>query len=118
MKNVLLIGGAGYIGTVVASHFLRKGFKVTVLDNFIYNQQFSVLSFMGDPDYKFIMGDMNNQADLEKTVQEGITDVILMAGLVGDPVTKKYPEASDVINEKGIQNCFDFFNNKAIEKMI
>jgi len=118
MKNILLIGGAGYVGTVVTSHFLKKGYKVTVLDNFIYNHQFSILSFAGDPDYKLIKGDMNNQADLEKTLKESITDVILMAGLVGDPITKKYPVESAIINEKGVQNCIDFFNKKGIRKMI
>ena len=118
MKNILLVGGAGYVGTVVTSHLLKKGYKVTVLDNFVYDHQFSILSFAGDPDYKFIKGDMNNNADLEKALKEGVTDVILMAGLVGDPITKKYPEASGIINEKGVQNCMDFFNEKGIGKMV
>ena len=118
MKNILLVGGAGYVGTVVTSHFLKKGYKVTVLDNFVYGNQFSILSFAGDPDYTFIKGDMSKNADLEKTLKEGVTDVILMAGLVGDPITKKYPEASETINEKGVQNCMNFFHNKGIGKMI
>ena len=29
MKNILLIGGAGYVGTVLTSHFLKMGYKVT-----------------------------------------------------------------------------------------
>ena len=118
MKNILLVGGAGYVGTVVTSHLLKKGYKVTVLDNFVYDQHFSVLSFIGGSDYTFIKGDMNNNADLEKTLQDGVTDVILMAGLVGDPITKKYPEASGIINEKGVQNCMNFFNKKGINKMV
>ncbi len=116
MKHVLIVGGAGYVGTVVTSHFLKKGYKVTVLDNFVYNNQFAIQSYLGDPDYTFIHGDMNNTADLEKC--KGITDVILMAGLVGDPITKKYPEVSALINEKGVQNCINFFNNKGLDKLI
>ncbi|MDR1671852.1 MAG: NAD(P)-dependent oxidoreductase [Bacteroidales bacterium] len=118
MKNILLVGGAGYVGTVVTAHFLKKGYKVTALDNFVYGNQFSILSCIGDPAYKFIRGDMSNNADLEKTLKEGITDVILMAGLVGDPITKKYPEQSTVINEKGVQNCMDFFRGKGIDKLV
>ncbi len=105
MKHVLIVGGAGYVGTVVTSHFLKKGYKVTVLDNFVYNNQFAIQSYLGDPDYTFIHGDMNN-------------NVILMAGLVGDPITKKYPEVSALINEKGVQNCINFFNNKGLDKLI
>ena len=58
MKNVLLIGGAGYVGSVITSDFLRKNYKVTVLDNFIYDNQFSATSFISDPNYKIIFGDM------------------------------------------------------------
>jgi nucleoside-diphosphate-sugar epimerase len=118
MKNILLIGGAGYVGTVLSSHFLKKGYKVTVLDNFVYNNQFAITSYVGDTDYKFIPGDMGNDEVLEQTLREGITDVILMAGLVGDPVTKKYPEQSHFINEQNVQKCMDFFENKGIEKLI
>ena len=31
MKNILLIGGAGYVGSVITSQFLKKGYKITVL---------------------------------------------------------------------------------------
>ena len=32
-QNILVVGGAGYIGTVVSDHFLKKGFNVKVIDN-------------------------------------------------------------------------------------
>jgi nucleoside-diphosphate-sugar epimerase len=118
IKNILLIGGAGYVGTVLTSHFLKKGYRVTVLDNFVYHNQFAITPYAGDPDYKFISGDMGNFDVLRQTLTENITDVILMAGLVGDPVTKKYPEQSKIINEQNVQKCMDFFENKGIEKLI
>lgn len=117
MKNVLLIGGAGYVGSIITSHFLKMGYKVTVLDKFVYNNQFSVLAFTGDPDYRIVYGDMNNQNDLDLASQ-GITDVILLAGLVGDPITKKYPSESELINEKGIRSCMDYFSSKNVEKLV
>lgn len=117
MKNVLLIGGAGYIGTVLTSHLLKRGFKVTVLDNFVYQNQFAVHSFLGDPDYCFIYGDLCNFVDLEKA-SRGITDVVVLGGLVGDPITKWYPVESEIINDKGIKTCIDFFKDKSIDKLI
>ena len=117
MKNILLIGGAGYVGTVLSSHFLKKGYKVTVLDNFIYDHQFSIQSYMGDPYYTFIYGDICNTEDLGKAAK-GITDVILLSGLVGDPITKKYPKESEAINDIGVKNCIDFFNQKGIDKLV
>jgi nucleoside-diphosphate-sugar epimerase len=116
-KNILLIGGAGYVGTVITSHFLKRGYKVTVFDNFIYNHFFSVTPYLGDPDYRLVKGDINDNLLLENAM-EGITDVIVLAGLVGDPITKTYPEESYVINEAGIRNCFRIANGRRISKLI
>ena len=107
MKNILIIGGAGYVGTTLTFHLLKKGYKVTVLDNFVYGNQFSIQSYLGDPDYKLVNGDLGNEMDLAK-VSEGVTDVVILGGLVGDPITKTYPEESNAINSIGIKTCIDF----------
>lgn len=112
-----MIGGAGYIGSVMSSHFLKKGYRVTVMDNFIYRHQFSVLPYMGDPDYSFIYGDISKADDLKK-IPGDIDDVVLLAGLVGDPITKKYPAESKIINDRGVKQCMDYFNGKGIGKLV
>ncbi len=117
MKNVLLVGGAGYVGSVLTSFLLKKSYKVTVLDNFIYQNYFSMLPYLGDPDFTLIKGDLCNTSDLEKC-SSGITDVIILGGLVGDPITKNFPNESETINDKGIKTCIDFFDKKGIDKLI
>lgn len=117
MKNVLLVGGAGYVGTVITADFLKKGYKVTVLDNFVYDNQFAIQSFLGDSNYSLVKGDMNNLEDLSRA-SEGINAVVILAGLVGDPITKKYPKESGVINENGVRTCIDFFDDKNVDNLI
>lgn len=117
MKNILLIGGAGYVGTVITSHFLKLGYKVRVLDNFVYQNQDSVQAYLGDENYEFIYGDFGDMSVLDKAT-EGIKNVVFLGGLVGDPITKKYPEASNKINEVGVQACIDYFDNKNIDRLI
>lgn len=117
MKKILIIGGGGYVGTVLTSHLLAKGIKVNALDNLIYDNFFAVQSYLGDPNYQFFKGDMGDTMVLTKA-SAGITDVIILAGLVGDPITKKYPRESGLINEKYIQNCFNFFNGKNLDKLV
>jgi nucleoside-diphosphate-sugar epimerase len=117
MKNVLLVGGAGYVGTVITADFLKRGYTVTVLDNFVYDNQFAVRSFLGDPNYNLIEGDMNNEKDLLKA-SKGVNAVVILAGLVGDPITKKYPKESGVINENGVRTCIDFFDDKDIDNLL
>jgi len=116
-KRILLIGGAGYVGTVLTSHLLKKGYKVRVLDEFVYDNQFAINPYLGDPDFEIQKGDLANDQDLKKAIQ-GVSDVVLLGGLVGDPVTKKYPEASNKINTEGVQSCIDFLNGQELGKVI
>jgi nucleoside-diphosphate-sugar epimerase len=117
MKNTLLIGGAGYVGSVITSHFLKLGYRVTVLDNFIYNNQSSIQPYLGDPNYQFILGDLDDEEAL-KIASKDVDYVVILGGLVGDPITKKYPEESNRINDVGVKKCIDFFDNVNIEKLI
>lgn len=117
MKNILLVGGAGYVGTVMTSDFLKKGYNVTVLDNFVYDNQFAVQPYVGDPNYTLVKGDINDIKSLE-LASAGVDSVVILAGLVGDPITKKYPNESEAINENGIRTCIDFFDDKNISNLI
>jgi nucleoside-diphosphate-sugar epimerase len=117
MNNILLIGGAGYVGTVITSHFLKLGFKVRALDNFVYDNQEAIQAYLGDENYEFISGDLGNMDTLAKAA-EGIENVVILGGLVGDPITKNYPEASNKINDIGVQACIDFFDDKKLNKLI
>ena len=117
MKNVLLIGGAGYVGSVITSHFLKLGYNVRVLDKFVYKNQNAIQAYLGDDNYEFIYGDFSDRNTLE-SASKGINNVVILGGLVGDPITKKYPELSTTINDIGVKTCIDFFDDKKIEKLI
>ena len=38
MEKILITGGAGYIGSILATHLINKGYEITIFDNFLYNQ--------------------------------------------------------------------------------
>ena len=62
--------------------------------------------FVQNKNFEFVNIDIR-----KKDVLENIFDahsVVLLAGLVGDPITKKYPEMNDEINIKGILNVVKF----------
>ena len=117
MKKILLIGGAGYIGTEITRFFLRKNYHVICYDNFIYNHLFSVNEFIKNKNYTLINDDLRNLDNLSKLI-DGISDIILLAGLVGDPITKKYPKISNEINLTGIKNFLKILNKYSFNKLI
>ena len=117
MKHILLIGGAGYIGAVITKYLIDKNMKVRVLDNLLYDNKNVINKFLHLDDFSFVRGDLCNQSDIVSSL-DGITDVIILGGLVGDPITKKYPDLNDKINHSGIKNCINTLNNKNLNKVI
>jgi nucleoside-diphosphate-sugar epimerase len=116
-KSVLLIGGAGYVGNVIAIHFLSLGYRVRVLDNFIYSHDFAIKELIENEKYEFVFGDFSDFQKLDE-VSMNIENVVILGGLVGDPITKAYPLESTLINEKGVFSCMDYFDDKPISKLI
>ena len=117
MKKILIVGGEGYIGNVVAQNLLAAGYGVISYDNLLYNNNHCVLHKIQNPNYKFIYGDMLNVERL-KSALDGVDGVILLAGLVGDPITKKYPNESAAINDEGVKNVNDLCAQMNIHQFI
>jgi nucleoside-diphosphate-sugar epimerase len=115
--KILLVGGAGYIGTVITKFFLKKNFKVTCLDNLIYKNKFGLKEFTLNQNYEFVLGDLRNEKIL-KPLLNNHDIIIILAGLVGDPITKKYPEIAQQINYDGIKNLIINCEKKQDGKII
>jgi nucleoside-diphosphate-sugar epimerase len=116
-RRVLLVGGAGYIGTPLTAALLARDYQVRCLDLLLYRNRDCVTPFLGHPDYDFMLGDLADAAAAEAAL-EGITDVIILAGLVGDPITKKYPREHRAINEDGLARLIDKLDGRGLNKVI
>ena len=116
-RNVLIIGGAGYIGSVLARKLLSEGYKVRVLDNLLYGNGSSISDLMEERSFSFIFGDFGNNDILEKSLNN-ITDVVLLAALVGDPICKKYPDLARKTNLEYPINLLKKLKGKNIKKFI
>jgi nucleoside-diphosphate-sugar epimerase len=113
-KKILIIGSQGYIGLVLCNYLLNKNFYVYGVDNFIYKQK---KFYFSKKNYKFIKCDLRNKKKITK-VLKNVSKVIILAGLVGDPITKKYPNLSKSINLEGIRNLIKICSKSNIEKLI
>lgn len=104
MKKVLITGGAGYLGSILAEHLLSK-YQVTVYDNLMYNQ-LSLLHLFKRENFKFLLGDVTDVKRLTSLVKEH--DIIIpLAAIVGMPACDAKPELAVSINFEQIKNIVD-----------
>ena len=96
IKSVLVTGGAGYVGAVLVPKLLAVGYRVKVLDLYIYGD--NVLSSVkGHPGLTEIKGDMRDVALLER-IMPGVDAVIHLACISNDPSFELNPELGKSIN--------------------
>jgi nucleoside-diphosphate-sugar epimerase len=99
--NILVTGGAGYIGSVLIPRLLREGHAVTVVDNFMF-QQFTLADCCGFDGFEVVRGDCRDEALLRGLVAKA--DVIIpLAALVGAPLCKLDPLAAQTVNEDAVR---------------
>ncbi len=116
-RRILIVGGAGYIGCPVTAHLLAAGAHVRHLDCLVYNHGASVMGFLSHPRYELMLGNMGDPATMARALDR-ITDVIVLAGLVGDPITKAFPNEAGRINDRAIRTCLDSLNGRGLNKVI
>ena len=80
-NKVLVIGGAGYIGTVLVPILLGEGMEVTVLDNFLFDQKV-FMECCHNQNFDVIRGDCRNEETVKKCI-DGQDFIIPLAAIVG-----------------------------------
>jgi len=106
MRKALLIGGAGYVGTVMARYLLERGYGVKVVDNLIYEDRSGCDSLAETPGYEFFEKDFRDLSE-EELLGGNYDLIVVLAGLVGDPITKLFPALSRDINLIGLSGLMN-----------
>ena len=88
--NILVTGGAGFIGSHLVRTLLAKGEKVTALDDLSTGKQENIDAFLDHPHYTFIKGDIKDAATCEKAC-EGVDFVLHQAAWGSVPRSIKMP---------------------------
>jgi nucleoside-diphosphate-sugar epimerase len=100
LSNILVTGGAGYIGSTLVPDLLSKKHKVTVIDNFMYDQT-SLATSIRDRNLEIIFGDVRDESLMKKLISKA--DIIIpLAAIVGAPACDKDPVTAQSINKDSI----------------
>jgi nucleoside-diphosphate-sugar epimerase len=101
VSNILITGGAGFLGSVMVPELLEAGHKVTVLDSFIYDQN-SLALVCGDSNFTVVNGDVRKKKIVLPLLKEA--DIIIpLAALVGAPLCAADPEGAHSVNHGAIK---------------
>ena len=100
MKHILVTGGAGYLGSTMVPELLNAGYKVTVIDNFMFKQT-SLNHVCHHPNFEVVKGDIRVESAMLPLMKKA--DVIIpLAALVGAPLCTKDPVGATTINHDAI----------------
>ncbi len=110
MKNILITGGAGYIGSKLATKLLELNFNVTVLDILKFSSK-SVSHLFFNKNFKFIKGDVRNKKLMRSLIKKN-EFIIPLAALVGAPLCKKNKSEAISVNFKSIKYLMNNISKK------
>lgn len=115
-KEVLVTGGAGYVGAVLIPKLLKEGYSVKVIDLYIYGE--NVLdSVKNNPNLKQIKGDIRSMALLEKELK-GMDAVIHLACISNDPSYELDPAVGKSINYDAFIHLVDLSKRLGVKRFI
>lgn len=99
--NILVTGGAGYLGSILVPDLLAAGHKVTVLDNFMYRQT-SLNHVCHHRNFTVAKGDIRVEGTI-KPLLKNADVVIPLAALVGAPICSQDPIGATTTNHDAIE---------------
>jgi len=98
--QILVTGGAGYLGSTLVPELLAAGHRVTVLDNFMYNQN-SLAHVCHHPGFDVVRGDVRSESAVLPLLKKA--DIVIpLAAYVGAPLCARDPVGASSTNHDAI----------------
>jgi nucleoside-diphosphate-sugar epimerase len=116
-KHVLVTGGAGYVGSVVVDELLERGFRVRALDALLHGSVPSLLQSWGNPRFEFVKGDVRD-AETRTRALEGVSAVVHLAAIVGDPACARQPEVAREVNLEATRSLLTDAEHAGVERFL
>ena len=116
-KNILITGGAGFIGSNLCEALLNKDNKVVCFDNFATGKRENIEEFLEDPNFVLIEGDIRKLEDCLKATKN-IDYVLHQAALGSVPRSIKDPITSNDVNVSGFLNMLVASRDNGVKRFV
>ena len=116
VENILVIGGAGYIGSVLVRQLLARGYRVRVLDRLMFGRE-PILDLSLLPGFELLPGDFRNIHILAKAMRQ-MDAVIHLGAIVGDPACALDERAALETNYEGTARITQIAKDRGISRVV
>jgi len=117
MYNILVTGGAGFIGSNLCEALLAQGHQVVCLDNFSTGHRYNIETFLTNKKFTLIEGDIRDLDTCHKAV-EGTDYVLHQAALGSVPRSINDPITSNEVNVSGFLNILVAARDAQVKRFI
>jgi UDP-glucuronate 4-epimerase len=124
MSQILVTGGAGFIGSYTVKRLVEKGYHIVVVDNFnqYYDPQLKkdrIKSFLSNTDFKLYEADIGDASALKKIFQENSINIVVhQAAQAGVRYSLEAPHVYEHSNVKGTLNVLECAKDFKVEKIV
>jgi nucleoside-diphosphate-sugar epimerase len=115
-NHVLVVGGAGYIGSLLVERLLQLNCKVRVLDALMYGRE-PLRPVENHPSFQLMVGDCRNMQDVVRAVR-GVDAIIDLAAIVGDPACEQDREAALEINYGATRMLIEVAKGHGVSRLL
>lgn len=118
MKNILVTGGAGYVGSGLLRELLVNGYSVTCVDNLMFGGE-SLLDIWHNKNFTFYKCDINDSQKLDEVFLKNDFDAVIhLAAIVGDPACKLNSNLAIKTNYESSKNLLERSINAKVSKFL
>jgi len=112
----LIIGGAGYIGSVLTRELLDAGYRVRLLDQLLFGAA-GVRALAGHPRFELQVGDLRDSGELQRAAG-GVKAVIHLGAIVGDLACRASELAAWQINYEATTSILGVCRDAAVSRLL
>ena len=115
-SNILVTGGAGYIGSVLTNKLVSSNYNVKILDSLIFGRD-GISDLVSNNSVNLVVDDIRNKKIIPDVLKQ-VDCVIHLAAIVGDPLCSKIPKAARQINELATKHIIDCCKKAGVQRFI
>jgi nucleoside-diphosphate-sugar epimerase len=115
-ERVLVLGGAGYIGSALVRQLIEDGHKVRILDKLVYGAA-AVSELLSHPNVELLVGDCRNIADVVAAMR-GVTSMVHLAAIVGDPACEKDRQTALEVNYAATRMILEIAKGQKVRRLL